>query len=188
MKRMASTSGAVALAVLASVALLSPAFAQDAATDCSRLRKCAGLSDDENRLACYDGLMKAATAAPDEPARNLFGPPQGGAKPGAKREQAGQRAARAPKVTEERRKGLHCLSAWDGSHILLKRHVRRSLREPGSFEHIATQIWPVSKAGTHRLRMRFHARNGFGGMSVASVLAEIENDGCAFTILETLAQ
>ena len=77
--------------------------------------------------------------------------------------------------------------SWDGSHSALKRHVKKSLLDPGSFEHMETGIWPVSKDGTHRLRMKFRARNGFGGMAVVTVLAEIENDDCDFTVLEMLS-
>ena len=186
MHRMGPTLAAAALllsglaAGAAAVALVGGAQA----ADCASLRKCAVLSDNETRLACYDGLVKAA-AKSDKPAGNPFEPTPGGGKPGAKREGAGERAARQPGMTEKHRKGLHCVSAWDGSHIPLKRHVRRQLRKPDSFEHIKTTIWPVSKAGTHRLRMRFRARNKFNWVVIASVLAEIENDGCAFTILET---
>ena len=99
-----------------------------------------------------------------------------------------ERAARAAKEADDRRKGFHCLSSWDGSHRALKAYVKKNAREPDSFEYIETRVAPVSKTGTHRLRMKFRARNGFGGMSVGSVLAEIENDGCAFTILETVSQ
>ena len=177
----------LALAAAALVAVALAGAAPAAGADCTRLRVCAGLTDDENRLACFDGVFSAVTE-PDKPSEKFWGPPDGKKKPAAKPEKSTARPARTPKMTEKRHKGLHCVSVWDGSHSLLKRHVRRLVREPDSFEHIATQIWPVSKAGTHRLRMRFRARNGFGGMSVASVLAEIENDGCAFTILETVRQ
>ena len=70
------------------------------AADCVSPHKCANLSDDATRLACYDGLMKAATSDPDERAKNFWGPPRGKMKPAAKGNEAGQSAARDPKMTE----------------------------------------------------------------------------------------
>ena len=105
-----------------------------------------------------------------------------------RKESEEERAARVARETEDRRKGFHCLNSWDGSHSLLKAHVKKSVREPNSFEHIQTGITPVSKAGTHWLEMEFRARNGFGGMSVGLVVAEIENDGCAARILNIHSQ
>ena len=66
-----------------------------------------------------------------------------------------------------RRKGFHCLSAWDGSHRGVKQYVENNMRDPDSFEHIETSITPVDQAGKHTLLMKYRARNGFGGMNVA---------------------
>jgi len=82
-------------------------------------------------------------------------------------------------------KAYKALGRYAAEH---KAVVDRCTRQMGSFEHIETRIAPVSKAGTHRLRMKFRARNGFGGMSVGSVLAVIENDGCRFRVLEVVSQ
>ena len=65
MKRFAFAAGL--LAALAA----GPAYSES--RDCSNLQKCAMLSDDENRLACYDGLMRAATEGPGKPTKNLWG-------------------------------------------------------------------------------------------------------------------
>ena len=92
-------------------------------------------------------------------------------------------AQEAIEKAENKRKGFHCLSAWDGSHTALKDEVASRMRDPGSFEHVSTKITPVSSKGTHRLIMQFRAANGFGGMNNLSALAEIQNAGCGFTIL-----
>ena len=86
---------------------------------------------------------------------------------------------------ENKRKGFHCLSSWDGSHRKLASHVEKNLRDPDSYDHIETRITPVTKTGTHTLSMKYRARNGFGGMTIGLVLATIQNDGCGFTIVSS---
>ena len=41
--------------------------------DYPNLQKCATLPDDENRLACYDGIMRAAVEDSDKPTKDLWG-------------------------------------------------------------------------------------------------------------------
>lgn len=83
---------------------------------------------------------------------------------------------------EDRRKGFHCLSAWDGSHPEFKRKVKDMLRDPGSFEHIATYVSPV-KEGRHGIRMEYRAKNGFGGMNIGQALGSYSNSTCAPVVL-----
>ena len=66
MRRFALTASMIA-------ALIAGAGHAEEPKDCSSLQKCATLSDDENRLACYDGLMRAATEGPCKPTKNLWG-------------------------------------------------------------------------------------------------------------------
>jgi hypothetical protein len=89
---------------------------------------------------------------------------------------------------ENRRKGFHCLSSWDGSLTALVDTVKESLREPSSFEHIDTRITPVDKKGNHMLLMKYRARNGFGGMNVGQVAAIVKNSDCSFTIVANADQ
>ena len=86
---------------------------------------------------------------------------------------------------ENKRKGFHCLSSWDGSHSAVKRTVERSMRNPDSFDHIETRITPV-KDGKHILTMKYRGQNGFGGMSVESVIATIDNKSCTALSLTQL--
>lgn len=79
---------------------------------------------------------------------------------------------------EDKRKGFHCLSAWDGSHPDLERFVEDRLVDPDSYEHIKTLVSPVSGIGTHNISMQFRARNGFGGMTIGSASAVITQEDC----------
>ncbi|MDC1446415.1 hypothetical protein N8344_00420 [bacterium] len=91
------------------------------------------------------------------------------------REQEEQRIADSQ---EKRRKGFHCLSAWDGSHRGVVKFAKTQLRDPKSFEHDSTSVWPVDANGNHQLVMQYRAKNGFGGMSSGVVKAEFSNDTC----------
>jgi flagellar biosynthesis GTPase FlhF len=97
----------------------------------------------------------------------------------AKEEEERQRQA---EKEEERRKGFHCLSLWDGSHREFTRDVKQRMREPDSFEHIETRVTPVDNSGSHRIRMEYRARNGFGGMNVGVATGTYRNDDCTHTI------
>lgn len=80
--------------------------------------------------------------------------------------------------------GQHCLSGFSGEHRDLARLIKRDLREPDSYEHISTTIWPVDAAGNHQLEMRYRARNGFGGMGIGEVLATVKNADCSFVVTD----
>jgi len=97
--------------------------------------------------------------------------------------EAREAAAQSAKEAEERRKGFHCLSAWDGSHSDVKAYVEERMRDPDSFEHIETRITPVKDDGTHTLVMKYRAKNGFGGMTVGEALATVRNSNCRATVL-----
>jgi len=45
-------------------------------------------------------------------------------------------ANKAEKERENKRKGLHCLSGWDGSHKGVNRYVAKNIRDHDSFKHI----------------------------------------------------
>jgi len=91
---------------------------------------------------------------------------------------AEEQARLAAEEAEDKRKGFHCLSAWDGAYNELERYVEKRLRDPDSYEHIETRIAPVSESGTHLVYMQYRARNGFGGMTIGEAMAEITNEGC----------
>ncbi|MBK5923743.1 hypothetical protein CCR90_08095 [Rhodovulum sulfidophilum] len=90
--------------------------------------------------------------------------------------------AKAAAAAENRRKGFHCLSAWDGSHPAFKRIVKNSMRDPDSFEHVGTRVGPVT-GGWHEIRMVYRARNGFGGMNVGEAVGRYRNNDCAVEVI-----
>lgn len=91
--------------------------------------------------------------------------------------------AKAQAEAEEKRKGFHCLSAWDGSHAAFKRYVKSQMRNPDSFDHISTRVTPVDENGQHTLLMEYRAENGFGGMNVGTAMAKYSNATCDFTLI-----
>ena len=92
-----------------------------------------------------------------------------------------EKAAQVNATAEDRRKGFHCLSSWDGSHRGVVDSVKAQLRDPESFEHDETRITPA-KDGQHTLIMKYRARNGFGGMNVTTAMATVDNATCAATV------
>jgi hypothetical protein len=92
-------------------------------------------------------------------------------------------AKQSAEEAEEKRKGFHCLSGWDGSHRAIVKATKKQLKDPKSFEHIATRVTAV-KDFKHMLYMDYRAKNGFGGMSVGTVIATYSNALCdSFTII-----
>lgn len=113
----------------------------------------------------------------------------------AKKLEAERSAAEASKAAAEReaaadkqRSGFHCLSSWDGSHRELVNALKKTLRDPDSFEHIETRITPVNDKGFHVLMMNYRARNGFGGMNIGKLAATVKNSDCSFEIVANVDQ
>ena len=98
-------------------------------------------------------------------------------------ESEADRSARLAKEAEDKRRGFHCLSAWDGSHRDFKNAVKDKMRDPDSFEHIETRVTPVDGSGNHIMFMEYRARNGFGGMNVGTAAGSFRNSDCGFTVL-----
>lgn len=91
-------------------------------------------------------------------------------------------AARQAEEAENKRKGFHCLSSWNGMHRGVERVVKENLRDPSSFEHIETRITPVNQDGKHRLMMSYRAANAFGGKTVGNAIAIVDNSSCEATV------
>lgn len=71
-----------------------------------------------------------------------------------------------------------CTASLDGSMSGFAREVESSLRDPDSFEHIQSFATTVDHDGMQRVRMKFRARNGFGGVNVEMAEAVVQNAGC----------
>jgi hypothetical protein len=87
----------------------------------------------------------------------------------------------ALRVQEQKTKGFHCLSGWDGSHSGLVDAVKAQLRDPDSFEHDETRVTPAT-GGAHTIYMKFRSRNGFGGLNVGVAQGKVSNSTCAVTV------
>lgn len=94
-----------------------------------------------------------------------------------------QQAQDAAETEARRKKGFNCLSPLDGHQIALILAVKQQLRDPASFEPIETKVGPMDATGKHAITMSYRARNGFGGMNVATAVAIMTNEGCAIELL-----
>ena len=98
-----------------------------------------------------------------------------------------EKAAKAFEDREERRKGFHCLSAWDGNHDGLEKLVRDRLNDPGSMKTYETRITPVDtdERGTgHYITVDFGARNSFGGMVRTNAYGWVDHETCEAILLD----
>lgn len=98
----------------------------------------------------------------------------------AELEAAAQRRRQAERNLAEHSDGRHCLGTFNGEHAGIVEYVTERLREPDSFEHVATVIDGVDKSGQHLLKMKYRARNGFGGMNVETAQFSVANADCTF--------
>lgn len=97
-----------------------------------------------------------------------------------------QRATEArAEEAENRKKGFHCLSGWDGSFAPLVEAVKARLRDPDSFEHVETVVTPADNAGIHTAAMKYRAKNGFGGLNVEHAAATYRNRDCSAVRITT---
>ena len=88
-----------------------------------------------------------------------------------------ERQAEEFKKAEERRKGFHCLSSWDGSHDEFELLVKRRMNDPDSFEHVGTRVTPVqSETGRHGIIMEFRGKNAFGGVITNTAIGSYSPD------------
>ena len=83
---------------------------------------------------------------------------------------------------EDRRKGFHCLSQWDGNHDGLEALVRDQLNDPSSMDTYETRIEPVGTNNRHRIVMEFGAKNLFGAMVRHTATGWVDHDSCEATL------
>lgn len=86
--------------------------------------------------------------------------------------------AEKQKEREQRERGFHCLSSWDGANEDVIQHLKRQLKDPSSFEHIETRIAPINERGAHALIMSYRAKNSFGAYDAGTVVASLRNWNC----------
>ena len=92
--------------------------------------------------------------------------------------------AKAAEEAEDKRKGLHCLSDWDGDHEGLERLVQQELNDPDSMKTLSTLITPVQPdSGQHVILMEFTAKNVFGGVERYQAVGLVEPGTCQATLV-----
>ena len=72
---------------------------------------------------------------------------------------------------------------WDGSHVVLTRAIKLSMNDPSSYEHVETR-YREEPDNSLVVLTKFRGRNGFGGMVVNSVTAQVDLDGNILKILK----
>ncbi|MEM1344570.1 MAG: hypothetical protein AAGI34_08335 [Pseudomonadota bacterium] len=80
---------------------------------------------------------------------------------------------------EDVRRGLHCLSGWDGAHRDVVAEVRPTLWNPASFEHLETRVISELASAKHRLFMKYRARDERGDWQVGYAEAAFDGRTCA---------
>lgn len=117
-------------------------------------------------------MLAGSMTTPNAPASTATTPV-----PAAKRP-----AAIAPVAAPKMDKGQYCLSPFSGEDPAFVDAVKAHLRDPASFEHIATRVDPADKSGLHPIMMQFRSRNGFGGMNVEIATGQLNDVTCDATV------
>ena len=76
---------------------------------------------------------------------------------------------------QNKNKGFHCLSAWDGSYRPLVETIKKYLKDPDSFKHRETTISP-NNGGIHVALMTYGAKNSYGGYVVEKAAARLDSN------------
>lgn len=69
--------------------------------------------------------------------------------------------------------GQVCADGPNDLNTALELSVKRSLKDPDSFEHIGTVIKPTGDGANYDALMRYRARNSFGGYVVSTVFGKL---------------
>ena len=73
-------------------------------------------------------------------------------------------------------------SAWDGSHINLEKFIKKSMNDPGSYDHVETTYW--DRGEDLIVTTTFRGKNAFGGIVKNTIQAKVSLDGQILDILE----
>lgn len=68
-------------------------------------------------------------------------------------------------------------SVWDGSVYQVKNYLKRSLKDPDSYEGIEWSNVIENSNGTYTVRHKYRARNSFGGMVVENWMFVLDEHG-----------
>jgi hypothetical protein len=74
-------------------------------------------------------------------------------------------------------------SDWDGSHVNLERHIKKSMNDPKSYEHIETKYWDHDEYLI--VQTTFRGKNAFGALVKNQVKAKVGLNGEVIEILDS---
>ena len=86
-------------------------------------------------------------------------------------------------AAERKKKIERQFSAWDGSHRNLERLIKKTMNDPGSYDHVKTVYWEMGAYVV--VKTTFRGKNAFGGVVVNWVKAKVDLDGNIIKIIET---
>mgnify|MGYP000235112232 CR=1 FL=1 len=72
-------------------------------------------------------------------------------------------------------------SGWSGSHIQLEKHIRKSLKNPDSYDHVKTVYY--DKGNHIIIKTTYRGTNSFGAIVTNSAMAKASIDGSDITLL-----
>lgn len=94
----------------------------------------------------------------------------------------------APKVLTESEKIDKQFDGWDGSHIKLKKIIKKSMGNSKSFEHIETTYWEIDGFEGDDdyiiVLTNFRGKNMYGGVVQGYLKAKFSIDGELLEIIE----
>lgn len=67
-------------------------------------------------------------------------------------------------------------SAWDGSVVQVEQWLKKSLRDPDSFEAVTWGRVKKTESG-YQVTLTYRAKNGFGGVNVTNAVFLLSEDG-----------
>lgn len=80
-------------------------------------------------------------------------------------------------IDEDRLKGFHCLSSWNGSHRELVNIVKPLLHDSSSFKHVKTLVGR-ERDGWHAITMTFSGKNLFNARVEQTAKARYSHKSC----------
>lgn len=73
-------------------------------------------------------------------------------------------------------------SSWDGSHRGLEKLIKKSMNDPGSYDHEETSY--LDKGDHLLVQTKFRGKNAYGGTVLNTVTAKVDFKGNVLEVLE----
>ena len=83
-------------------------------------------------------------------------------------------------MAERKKRIEQQFSTWDGSHRNVVEAIKRSMKDPNSYQNTETRYRDNGSSLT--VRTTFRGTNSFGGVVPNTVIAEVDDDGNVISI------